>query len=67
MPRVYIVSTQTPPKEVFVASEVEGRQVRMAWMKEHSLQRKQIAVDFTDVPTKKPELLLWLNTHLARK
>ena len=65
--RVYIVSMEAPKKEVFVGSEVEGTHLRMAWMKEHGVQRKHIAVDFTDVPTKKPDLIAWLNTHIAGK
>jgi hypothetical protein len=64
--RAYAVSMKTPDLLQFVGSGAEGRQLRVQWMKEHSVQRKHIDVKLIDVPTSKVDLIGWLNIQFGR-
>jgi hypothetical protein len=57
----------SPAITLFVGSEVEARQARMAMMETQSVKRKDTDVQLLDIPTNKVDLLAWLNTQEVKR
>lgn len=65
--RAYAVTTVGENhRTAFAGSEVEARQIRMAWMSGLDLKRKDIEVKLIDIPTTKVELIGWLNIQMGK-
>jgi hypothetical protein len=49
----------------FTASQAEGRIMRDAMIEDYGCKKKEVSIEPIDVPTKKPELIEFLNEAYA--
>lgn len=65
--KLYCISYTKDETEIkrWAGTQADAARVRMDVMATQGLKRKEIHIEDVDVPTKKEELIEWLNEHLV--
>jgi len=61
--RLYLVQCDAAAQ--YAGSRAEASKMRMAMMEEHGVKRSEVSIDEAEVPTKKAELVAFLNEMLS--